>query len=110
VIGGVLPLALFCGGHNYFVSQFAQRRKPVPLQPYSIHTTYQYAAAAGKRHRLREATVWIDEPAYYDPPGGAARHSTHRHARHASHRRARALHARRVTSGGVGGRAPRVRA
>ena len=25
VVGGVLPLALFSGGHNYFVSQFAQR-------------------------------------------------------------------------------------
>ncbi len=67
VIGGVLPLALFCGGHNYFVSQFAQRRN---LEPYSIHTTYQYAAAAGKRHRLREARVWIDPPEYYAPEGG----------------------------------------
>ena len=67
VIGGVLPLALFCGGHNYFVSQFAQRSH---LEPYSIHTTYQYAAAAGKRHRLREARVWIDSAEYYDPPGG----------------------------------------
>ena len=25
VVGGVLPLSLFCGGHNYFVGQFAQR-------------------------------------------------------------------------------------
>ena len=24
----------------------------------------------GKRHRLREATVWMDPPSYYDPPGG----------------------------------------
>jgi hypothetical protein len=32
--------------------------------------SYQYAAAAGKRHRLREARVWIDPPEYYDPPGG----------------------------------------
>jgi hypothetical protein len=67
VIGGVLPLALFCGGHNYFVSQFAQRNH---WQPYSIHTTFQYAAAAGKRHRLREGMVWYDPPEYYDPPGG----------------------------------------
>ena len=57
VIGGVLPLSLFCGGHNYFVSQLAQRKG---WAPYSIHTTYQYAAAAGKRHRLREAKVWAD--------------------------------------------------
>ena len=105
-MGGVLPLALFSGGHNYFVSQFAQRNGwehgpcslqtrpalPVTLtpspsltltltltltlsrwEPYSIHTTYQYAAAAGKRHRLREAAVWIDPPEYYDPPGGLLR-------------------------------------
>lgn len=69
VIGGVLPLSLFCGGHNYFVSQFAQRQQP-PWEPYSIHTTYQYAAAAGKRHRLREAKVWYDPPEYYNPPQG----------------------------------------
>ena len=52
VIGGVLPVALFCGGHNYFVSQFAQRNG---WEPYSIHTTFQYGGAPGKRHRLREA-------------------------------------------------------
>ena len=67
LIGGVLNLALFAGGHNHFVSQFAPRRG---WRPYSVHTTYQYAAAAGKRHRLREGMVWIDPPAYYDPPGG----------------------------------------
>ena len=26
VVGGVLPLALFCGGHNYFVAQMPQRQ------------------------------------------------------------------------------------
>lgn len=67
VVGGVLPLSLFCGGHNYFVSRLAER---LGQPAYSIHTTFQYSAAAGKRHRLREAMVWIDEPAYYDPPGG----------------------------------------
>ena len=67
VIGGVLPLSLFCGGHNYFVSQFPQR---MGWKPYSIHTTFQYGGAHGKRHRLREAMVWIDPPSYYDPSGG----------------------------------------
>ena len=47
VIGGVLPLSLFAGGHNHFVSQYARR---LGWQPYSIHTTFQYGAAAGKRH------------------------------------------------------------
>lgn len=67
VIGGVMNLALFCGGHNYFVGQFAQRSGRLP---YSIHTTYQYGGAAGKRHRLREAGVWIDPPEYYAPVEG----------------------------------------
>ena len=30
VVGGVLPLALFSGGHNYFVSQMAQRNGSEP--------------------------------------------------------------------------------
>ena len=60
----MLPLALFCGGHNYYVGQFAQRNG---WEPYSIHTTFQYGGAPGKRHRLREAGVWIDPPKYYDP-------------------------------------------
>ena len=67
VIGGVLPLSLFAGGHNHFVSQYARR---LGWAPYSIHTTFQYGAAAGKRHRLREATAWVDPPEYYDPQGG----------------------------------------
>uniref|UniRef100_A0A7S0LS50 Nucleotide-diphospho-sugar transferase domain-containing protein n=1 Tax=Coccolithus braarudii TaxID=221442 RepID=A0A7S0LS50_9EUKA len=67
VIGGVLPISLFSGGHNYFVSQFAQRAGKAP---YSVHTTFQYGAAAGKRHRLREAMVWVDPPEYYNPPTG----------------------------------------
>lgn len=43
VVGGVLPLTLFCGGHNYFVAQMPQRRG---LLPYSVHTTFQYGGGA----------------------------------------------------------------
>ena len=71
IIGGVLPLTLFCGGHNYFASRLPQRRG---LEPYSVHTTFQYGGADGKRHRLREAMIWEDEPSYYDPPGGLLRY------------------------------------
>ena len=39
-------------------------------KPYSIHTTFQYGGAPGKRHRLREAGVWVDPPKYYEPQGG----------------------------------------
>ena len=73
IIGGVLPLTLFCGGHNYFASRLPQRRG---LEPYSVHTTFQYGGADGKRHRLREATMWEDDPSYYDPPGQTSHQST----------------------------------
>ena len=67
IVGGVLPVALFAGGHAHFVSRMAQRSG---LRPYSVHTTFQYGGAPGKRHRLREAMLWEDPPEYYDPPGG----------------------------------------
>jgi hypothetical protein len=35
LLGGVLPLALFCGGHSYFVAQIPQRRG---VLPYSVRT------------------------------------------------------------------------
>eukprot|EP00325_Prymnesiales_sp_UTEX-LB-985_P028516 CAMPEP_0174716556 /NCGR_PEP_ID=MMETSP1094-20130205/24314_1 /TAXON_ID=156173 /ORGANISM="Chrysochromulina brevifilum, Strain UTEX LB 985" /LENGTH=457 /DNA_ID=CAMNT_0015916325 /DNA_START=83 /DNA_END=1452 /DNA_ORIENTATION=- len=71
VVGGVLPLTLFCGGHNYFIAQMPMR---MGLMPYSVHTTFQFGAVAGKRHRLREAKYWEDGPEYYDPPGGLLRY------------------------------------
>lgn len=30
-----------------------------------VHTTFQYGGSSGKRHRLREATLWVDPPEYY---------------------------------------------
>ena len=39
------------------------------LEPYAVHTTFQYAGTAGKRHRLREAMLFFDQPSYYDSPG-----------------------------------------
>jgi len=63
---GILPVATFCGGHTYFVQRMPQRRGVVP---YSVHTTFQYSGAVGKTHRLREAMLWADDAAYFDPPG-----------------------------------------
>ena len=60
VIGGVLPLSLFCGGHNYFVSQFAQRHG---WKPYSIHTTYQYAAAPTVDYGVQQPIQYATAPA-----------------------------------------------
>lgn len=39
------------------------------LEPYAVHTTFQYAGTDGKRHRLREGMFFFDPPEYYDAPG-----------------------------------------
>ncbi|XP_056173867.1 arabinosyltransferase XEG113 isoform X2 [Syzygium oleosum] len=64
---GVLPASIFCSGHTYFVQAMYQQLR---LEPYAVHTTFQYAGTEGKRHRLREAMVFYDPPEYYDTPGG----------------------------------------
>lgn len=64
---GLLPASIFCSGHTYFVQLMYQQLK---LEPYAVHTTFQYGGTEGKRHRLREAKVFLDPIEYYDPPGG----------------------------------------
>ncbi|CAM6082482.1 unnamed protein product [Calypogeia fissa] len=64
---GILPVSIFCSGHTYFVQALY---KELGLQPYAIHTTFQFAGTEGKRHRLREAKMFYDPPDYYDVPGG----------------------------------------
>ncbi|CAM6083868.1 unnamed protein product [Calypogeia fissa] len=64
---GFLPVSVFCSGHTYFVQELY---KELGLQPYAVHTTFQYAGTAGKRHRLREAKLFYDPPDYYNAPGG----------------------------------------
>ncbi|KAJ8773973.1 hypothetical protein K2173_009404 [Erythroxylum novogranatense] len=64
---GILPASIFCSGHTYFVQAIYQQLR---LEPYAVHTTFQYAGTEGKRHRLREAMVFYDPPEYYDAPGG----------------------------------------
>ncbi|KAL6599545.1 hypothetical protein ACP70R_045682 [Stipagrostis hirtigluma subsp. patula] len=64
---GVLPASIFCNGHTYFVQGMHQQ---LHLEPYAVHTTFQYAGTEGKRHRLREAMLFIDQASYYDSPGG----------------------------------------
>ncbi|VAH91805.1 unnamed protein product [Triticum turgidum subsp. durum] len=64
---GVLPASIFCSGHTYFVQGMHQQLR---LEPYAVHTTFQYAGTEGKRHRLREAMHFFDQPSYYDSPGG----------------------------------------
>ncbi|XP_022941191.1 arabinosyltransferase XEG113-like [Cucurbita moschata] len=64
---GILPASIFCSGHTYFVQAMFQQFR---LEPYAIHTTFQYGGTEGKRHRLREAMVFYDPPEYFDTPGG----------------------------------------
>ncbi|KAH6820428.1 xyloglucanase 113 [Perilla frutescens var. hirtella] len=64
---GLLPASIFCSGHTYFVQAMYQQLR---LEPYAVHTTFQYAGTEGKRHRLREAMVFYDPPEYYNAPGG----------------------------------------
>ncbi len=64
---GILPVRTFCSGHTYFVQRMPQRAH---VEPYSVHTTFQYSGAVGKIHRLREAHLWEDPPEYYSPTKG----------------------------------------
>ncbi|XP_010907098.1 arabinosyltransferase XEG113 isoform X2 [Elaeis guineensis] len=64
---GILPASIFCSGHTFFVQAMHQQLR---LEPYAVHTTFQYAGIDGKRHRLREAMLFYDQQAYYDSPGG----------------------------------------
>ncbi|CAJ1941993.1 unnamed protein product [Sphenostylis stenocarpa] len=64
---GILPASIFCSGHTYFVQAMYQQLR---LEPYAVHTTFQYGGTEGKRHRLREAMHFLDPPEYYDPSGG----------------------------------------
>ncbi|XP_071919524.1 arabinosyltransferase XEG113-like isoform X1 [Coffea arabica] len=64
---GLLPASIFCSGHTYFVQAMYQQLR---LEPYAVHTTFQYAGTEGKRHRLREAMVFYDPPDYYNVSGG----------------------------------------
>eukprot|EP00899_Mesostigma_viride_P008790 jgi/Mesvir1/17912/Mv12976-RA.2 len=65
-LAGVLPVSTFCSGHTAFVQKMPWK---YGLEPYVIHATFQFSGTEGKRHRFREFEYWIDEPAYYDPPG-----------------------------------------
>mmetsp|Transcript_32904 Transcript_32904/g.71762 ORF Transcript_32904/g.71762 Transcript_32904/m.71762 type:complete len:460 (-) Transcript_32904:127-1506(-) len=67
---GVLPVALFSNGHTFYVQRMHDELDR-GLHPYAVHATFQYGGTPGKRHRMREASVWYgDPPEYYDHAGG----------------------------------------
>eukprot|EP01062_Namystynia_karyoxenos_P002126 TRINITY_DN10737_c0_g1_i1.p1 TRINITY_DN10737_c0_g1~~TRINITY_DN10737_c0_g1_i1.p1 ORF type:complete len:749 (+),score=210.62 TRINITY_DN10737_c0_g1_i1:80-2248(+) len=65
---GILPVHLFCSGHTFFVQRLPQRLR---VQPFAVHVTFVSCDAPGKRHRMREAGLWlVDGEEYYAPQGG----------------------------------------
>lgn len=64
---GVLPVSTFCGGHQFNAEGLPFK---LGLEPYALHTTYINSMDEGKRHRLREAMLFEDAPAYYDVQPG----------------------------------------
>lgn len=60
------PLAALCTSIVPPLLRLAQRLfEYQQVKPYVVHTTFQYGGSAGKRHRLREAMLWVDPPEYY---------------------------------------------
>jgi hypothetical protein len=53
---GILPVQLFANGHTFFV-QSTQLRPGAP-QPFTVHNTFQFYGAAGKRARFMGAGLW----------------------------------------------------
>ena len=61
---GALPLTLFTSGHVFFIQQ---THLHLNVEPFVVHTTYQFSQARGKRQRLREHQLWlIDAQEYHD--------------------------------------------
>jgi hypothetical protein len=65
---GVLPVAWFSNGHTYFVQGL---HKSLGTDPYCVHAIYQFGGTPGKRHRFREAMLWLDGSEYYNSKGGS---------------------------------------
>ena len=59
---GILPVALFNGGHTYYIQRLYEVQE---VEPYAVHCTFQYGANAGKRNRMREAMIFEVDEEYY---------------------------------------------
>lgn len=54
-------------GHTMYVQRMGQR---LGLGVYAVHATFQFSGTPGKRHRMREFSLWHDPPEYYNHPNG----------------------------------------
>ena len=57
---GLLPAHLFPSGHVYFLQRAL---RDLPRAPYAVHLTFQNCDQSGKRHRMREAGLWMIDDA-----------------------------------------------
>ena len=64
---GILPVSTFASGHTFFVQRMHEKHD---ADPYVVHATFQFSGTEGKRHRMREAKLWVDDASYYDPTEG----------------------------------------
>eukprot|EP00962_Isochrysis_galbana_P024351 scaffold7453_cov128-Isochrysis_galbana.AAC.6 len=70
---GLLPAHLFPSGHVFFIQR---QNRALGVPPLAVHLTFQNCDQAGKRHRMREAGLWVvDPPVRYNPPGGLLSYS-----------------------------------
>lgn len=52
----------FCNGHVYYTQQLPQK---LGHRSIAVHNTFQFSNVPGKRHRFREARLWIADPMNY---------------------------------------------
>ncbi|KAI8466915.1 MAG: hypothetical protein J3K34DRAFT_482887 [Monoraphidium minutum] len=67
---GVLPLWLFPNGHAYWVQRLHEL--PGAPRPLAVRASHAFGGLPAKRHRLREAQLFADGPAYYYDPATQA--------------------------------------
>lgn len=67
LVAGILPISAFANGHAYFVQRLPERQH---VKPFAAHDTFVFSGTDGKRHRMRERGIWLDDDAHYKPKGG----------------------------------------
>lgn len=67
LVCGVLSVAAFANGHTFYVQRLNERQG---VRPFAVHDTFVFSGTDGKRHRMRERAIWLDDDLYYRPKGG----------------------------------------
>ena len=67
LVAGVLSVSAFANGHTFYVQRLPERQG---VHPFAAHDTFVFSGTDGKRHRMRERRVWLDDETYYRPKGG----------------------------------------